>query len=92
MRQAITTKYFGPTSVRGPRVKATCQAGSKTISWNHRLNSDENHIVAAQALASHFGWHGRWVGGADSASGYCFVLDLGDARDGFTVDKSKEAA
>lgn len=31
MKQAIVTKFLGPTNYRGSRVKATCQAGSVTI-------------------------------------------------------------
>lgn len=59
MRQAIVTKYFGPTDSRGSRVKATCQAGSVTIPWDHALNSDENHLNAAQALVHKLGWGTR---------------------------------
>ena len=73
MRQAITTKYLGPGNVRGARVKATCEAGSLTISWDHRLNIDENHTEAASALAAKLGWNGTWYGGAVKGSGYCFV-------------------
>ena len=33
-RQAIVTKYLGPTKSRGSRVKATASAGSITLAWN----------------------------------------------------------
>ena len=58
MHQAITTKYLGPTYTRGSRVKATCQAGSVTVPWDHAKNSDENHTAAAVALCKRFGWRG----------------------------------
>lgn len=32
MRQAISTKYIGPTNYRSARVKASCEAGSVTVS------------------------------------------------------------
>ncbi len=54
--QAIVTKYMGPTDFRGARVKATCDAGTFTMSWDHELNASENHMLAATALANKFGW------------------------------------
>lgn len=54
MRQAITTKYHGPSHVKGSRVSARCQRGSITLPWNDALNSDENHRAAALALCERF--------------------------------------
>jgi len=78
MRQAIVTKYLGPTNHRGARVKATAQAGTVTVPWDHGVDHDENHLKAATALAWKFGWlddgsklHG---GACPSGDGYCFVL------------------
>ena len=56
MRQAIVTKYLGPTDCRGSRVKATASAGSVTLSWDCELDSEENHQLAANALADKFNW------------------------------------
>lgn len=64
MRQSITTKYIGPTNFRGSRIKATAEAGSVTLSYDHALSSEENHCAAAKALAEKFDWQGVWVGGA----------------------------
>lgn len=61
--QAIVTKYLGPTNHRGARIKATAQAGSITLSWDHALNADDNHQAAASELARRKGWAGVWVGG-----------------------------
>lgn len=60
--QAIVTKYLGPTNTRGSRVKATCNAGSVTVSWDYALNIDENHEAAFRALATKLGWltYGAW--------------------------------
>lgn len=71
-RQAITTKYFGPTNHRGSRVKASADAGSISVPWDHALNAQQNHTAAAQALIHQLGWGGRWVVGG-TRSGYVFV-------------------
>ena len=61
--QAIHTKFLPPANVRGSRVKATAQAGSLTLHWDHALNADDNHTAAARAFATKYGWAGRWYGG-----------------------------
>lgn len=78
MRQAIVTRFLPPTGPRGSRVTARCAAGRLTLSWDHALNSDQNHTDAALALAERLGWtypgHG-WVGGGlPDGAGYAFVL------------------
>lgn len=74
MRQAIVTKYLGPTNHRGSRVKATAQAGSITVSWDHALSVEDNHKAAARALVTRWGWDGDWHGGATpDGGGYVFV-------------------
>ena len=52
--QAIETKYIGPTNYRGSRIKASCERGNITISYDDALNSDEAHIAAADALVAKF--------------------------------------
>lgn len=54
--QAIITKYLGPTDTRGGRVKAKCDAGSVTVSWDHALDIELNHRAAALALITKLGW------------------------------------
>ena len=73
-RQAIVTKYLGATDFRGARVKATAYAGSVTVSWDDALNVEANHSRAAEALATKWGWTGKWFGGSTPDDrGYCFV-------------------
>lgn len=72
-RQAITTKYIGPSNVRGSRVKASCDAGTVTVSWDHALNSSGNHEYAARVLLEKLGWSGEWVGGCDKDGNHVFV-------------------
>lgn len=71
-RQAVITKYIGPTNTKGSRVKASCEAGSITVNWDHSLNSDQNHDAACQALLDKLGWSGEWIGGGTS-TGYVYV-------------------
>jgi len=53
-RQAIVTKYVGPTNFKGSRIKATCERGSITIEWSDALNSEQNHVAARCALIAKF--------------------------------------
>ncbi len=91
MYQAITTKYIGPTNFRGSRCKATAAAGSVTLEWDDALNSPDNHVAAAKALAAKLDWHGRWHGGAPAfdGRGYCFVIEARDGQPEFTIDKTE---
>lgn len=81
--QAIVTKYLGPTNYRGARVKARCQAGSLTLSWDHSVNSDVNHAEAARRLALKLHWNenntfGELVGGGlPDGTGNCYVFVKG---------------
>ena len=66
----IITRYLGPTNYRGSRVVATHKRDSETVwrvtlSWDHVLNSTENHQAAAVALMQ------RWPFGDGSEA---FVL------------------
>lgn len=46
----ITTQYAGPTNTKCSRVMVKSWLKNKAISWDHALNSEENHKAAAQAL------------------------------------------
>jgi len=48
--QAIKTKYYGATNTRGARIKATCDAGNVTVSWDYELGAEANHDSARKAL------------------------------------------
>ena len=87
--QAIVTKYLGPTNSRGARVKATCQAGSKTIPWDYALDVAANHDAVAHALARKLGWisqtgaySGELLerGGMPNGNGNCYVMVVLHAR------------
>lgn len=77
MRQAIITKYLGPTNSLASRIKAKAAAGSVTVSWNYGRSIEHNHQEACAALVTKLGWgpiedwHG---GGLPDGAGYVFVL------------------
>ena len=74
MRQAIVTKYHGPTNTRGARVSAKARAGKVWVSWEDALDVEGNHKAAAFALARRYEWFGSWVGGANpdgTGNTYC---------------------
>lgn len=54
--QAIQTKYLCPTNSRGARIKATCAAGSVTISYPYELSGQACHRKAAEALMFKLNW------------------------------------
>lgn len=62
--KAIKTKYYGPGNVRGSRIIASDMDRNKFImSYDHGLNSDENHEKAAYLLMTKMGWPNTLVGG-----------------------------
>ena len=87
IRQAIVTKYIGPSNVRGSRIKASAAAGSVTLHYDSSLNTEDNHAKAAKALADKYEWSGAWYqGGMPDDSGYCFVcVDSRYDRDNLPV-------
>jgi hypothetical protein len=89
-RQAIQTKYIGPTNVKGSRCKAWAQAGSVLLAWDDALNSEQNHVRAAEALAAKFHWFGAWHMGAlpEPARGFCFVC-ADDVKQSLAFERDK---
>lgn len=76
MSQAITTKYLGPTDRLGSRIKAECQATTKTFSWDYDCNEEMNHYHAAMDIAVQLGWDKKHdlQGGQMKDGRYCWVL------------------
>jgi hypothetical protein len=73
-RQAIETRYAGPTNSRGSRIIVTAQAGRLIVPWDDALDVNENHAVAAQMFIDRMGWGGNWVGGG-TEDGFVFVQE-----------------
>ncbi len=75
MKQAIVTKYHGPTNTRGARISAQSAGGRVSVSYDHELTSGQNHAKAAATLAAKLGWSGRMVGGGSpDSTGSVFVF------------------
>lgn len=72
MRQAITTKYHGPTNTLGSRVSASCEAGRIYHEYEYDASlldvgecfqgntNDANHAAAAVKLLRKLDWGGSW--------------------------------
>ena len=66
LRQAITTKYHGPTNTGGSRISATSASGIRVyVPYSYELSVDECHDQAAEALCTKLGWTGQMVGGCN---------------------------
>jgi hypothetical protein len=78
MRQAIVTKFLGPTDSRGSRIKCTAYAGSKTYAWDYEFDEPTNHYVAAMTFAASLGWvKGKETlrgGSLPGDAGYAFIV------------------
>jgi len=48
--QAIITRFIGPTNTRGSRYKASCEAGTLTVSADYELDAEQNHVAVCRAL------------------------------------------
>ncbi len=61
--QAIITKYFPASNVKGSHVKVSAAAGSITLHYDSGLNGESNHAEAAEALAKNSAGlaAGRWA-------------------------------
>lgn len=73
--KAITTKFHGPSNVKGARMSASDMDGNRVIdSYQHELNSEENHKAIARRLCIKMGWSGSLIMGAIKG-GYVHVWD-----------------
>lgn len=76
-RQAIITKYLGPTNTKGGRIKATTGSGKNSLTIGYPHEASNPHALAAMALAQKLGWTGALVEGG-TATGSVFVFADGD--------------
>ena len=73
MRQAIETRYYGPTNHRDARVRAKCDAKTIWVDWDYALESSDNHIAAATELAKQLNWPAILKSGS-VGNGYYHIL------------------
>lgn len=76
IRQAITTKYCGPTNTRGARIKVSCTAATIYVPWDDALATDDNHTSAAYALCRQLNWEsiGKLQTGVVKSGDYVHVF------------------
>lgn len=79
--QAIETKYFQPTNHRPARIRASCDAKTVFVEWDHGLDPGRNHARAAVHLANMLhkkNPHGVWdyplAGGQLKNGNYAWVF------------------
>ena len=59
-RASIRTRYHGPTQTQGTRISVTagpnpfCKSPKLFVSWDHSLDIDANHNIAAQEYLDKF--------------------------------------
>jgi hypothetical protein len=72
-RQAIRTRFAGPTDTENPRVIATAAAGRVVVEWDDERDPSQNHALAARALCHKFGWDLDLAGGCLPDGSYAFA-------------------
>lgn len=75
--QAIQTKFLGPTSTRGARIKASCAGASLTMGYDHACDPVDNHRTAATLLRDKIRWRHNLVGGVLKDESYVWVAACG---------------
>ena len=76
MAQAICTKYFGPTSTQGSRIKAYSESQPRgvTVGFSYGAPTTRyNHMRAVAKFKKKFGWKGKMACGSVK-QGYCCVF------------------
>ena len=74
IRQAIKTKFMGPTNFKGSRIVAECAAKRIVLSWKSELSPSENHVHAAKQLADSLGWNEALIAGQLKSGEYVHVF------------------
>lgn len=88
--KAITTKFHGPTNVRGSRYSANDGDGNKvTVPADYALNSEQNHDAVAVKLCHKMKWDGPLMGGG-TKDGRVYVFDAHCNRVRFESDYAGE--
>lgn len=69
-RQIIRTKFLPCTNIKPSRIKAWCERGSLTVSWDDAINPAENHAFAVRCLLEKFDAEDTTRYGTDKAHGW----------------------
>lgn len=87
--QAITTKYLPATNTKGSRIKASCEAGSVTVSFDHTGTIEQAHAKAAITLIAKLGWHGEYTCAGDRNGCYYFA-EIVRGTNVYTIAQSRQ--
>lgn len=68
-RAVIRARYYGPTNMRGSRIRVTRfdppSAGrdpnAVTVGWDYALGLTENYVSAVREYVTRAGWTGEWA-------------------------------
>ena len=89
--RSISTKYFGPSNVKGSRIIATASGDGPgnpkiVMRYDHALGVDENRAKAARLLAEKLEWSGKWVMVGSKTGAVFPLVETGDkVCEGFDV-------
>jgi hypothetical protein len=83
--QAIRTKYLPATNNKPSRIKAECEAGTITISYDHSLNIDQLHQKAAMKLLEKLNWKPDFIHTGNFKGDYYHVLEFGGIKNSGVV-------
>jgi hypothetical protein len=76
--RALQTRYLGPTTHRGARIKAWAEGvGSLSQPRDYDQDIDAAHRAAARALADRHGWEWALLSGVLPNGDHCHVF-MGD--------------
>ncbi len=93
--QAIETVYIGPTNTKPGRIRASCDAKTIVVSWDHNHDIEDNHIAAARNLCQQLGWVGpryNFHTGSIKGRGYVLGFDSGTATRASAAKAPKKPA
>ena len=74
--KAIQARYLGPTNMRGSRITAWAEGGSRvTIPYPHELSDEAVYRLAAETLCVKMDWPTDLVGGGlpNGDWAFCFA-------------------
>lgn len=86
--QAIRTRYLPATNTKPSRIKAECEAGTITISYDYNLNIDQLHQKAVMKLLEKLNWKPTFIYTGSFNGDYYHVLEFGGMRSSGVVPES----
>lgn len=76
MTQAIVTNYVPPSASKPGRMRASSEAKSIYVPYDHGLDAVDNHRIACETLLRILGWRGTYVSGSTSFGTVWVCVDM----------------